>query len=206
MNLGQMKTALQRFGFDTNDPLTTWLNAAMHDFEDAAEWSFLLKQTTIVGNVGDSSLILPTDFFKVMSIRNSTDGAKLKWVDTRQFDSDVFDFTVPGPPTTYTTLGQTVLRIYPVLDTSTTFVLTYESELLDMVNDADVPGIPLRYHYSGIVQGAAAIALQAENEEERSTAARALFDSAVGRAVLRFSGETLDEFKTVRDVQEYGDS
>lgn len=205
MNLGEMKTALKRFGFDTSDPLATWLNASMHEFEDAAEWSFLLKQTTIVGNAGDSSLILPSDFFKTVSIRNSTDGNKLKWVDSRQFDADVFDFTVQDVPTTYTTLGQTIIRLYPVLDTTTTFVLTYESALLDMVNDTDVPGIPTRYHYSGIVQGAAAIALQAENEEERSTAARALFDSTVGRAILKFSGETLDEFKTVRDVQEYGD-
>lgn len=204
MDVTAMQTALKRFGFDDNDPLLIWLNAAMHEFEDAADWAFLLKRVDIAVAAGDDSLALPADYFKTRSLRHS-DGFKLKWRDYRDFDESIEDYTVQGTPSWYTTLGLNVAQFYPVADTAFTATLMYEAQLVDLVNPTDVPAIPTRYHYSGIVQLAAAIGLQAENEEERSTAARALANDTIARAATKYSTETIDEFSQVRDSQGYGD-
>jgi hypothetical protein len=84
--------------------------------------------------------------------------------------------------------------------------VVYHSSRDELVNDTDVPEIPKELHYA-IVQGAAAIALQAENEEERAQTAEDQFNKSVGRVWSRLAGPAaMDGTSAVRDVMGYGSS
>lgn len=213
MQLTDLQTALKRYGFSDDDPLTTWINAALHQIETAFEWSWLEKQVSGTLTATSFMLSLPNDFQKMKSflIADPSTGSfsKLMWMDRTQFDRKFSeDASAQGRPLWYSPsvpqAGVPVVSIYPSADVSYTYSFIYRANVVELVNPTDTPGIPTYLHYS-IVHGAAYIALQAENEEERSNVARNEFIDGINRAWERDARPTNDQPNTVVDVMGYMD-
>lgn len=205
MLVSEGRTALKRFGFNDDDPIITWLNEGMHQFEDAHDWAFLQQITTIAAAIGASTLVLPSALHKIHSIRDVTGKVKLKYVTVSEFERTVTDPTVTGLPEIYTITGTETVQFFPVTAVARSFRVVYQEELVDMVlaPDAAMPG-PTRMHYP-IVQGAAMIALQAESEEDRGANAKNEFEAAISRLWGKYNKKELDEPQQVTDVMGYGD-
>lgn len=186
MNTGQLKTALKRYGFTDSDPLLTWLNAALHEFAGRYNWPFLETVVESALAVGDDTIILPADFGKVISLKIKGFTKTPQYKDLHVFEDMVEDDTVTGVPDIYTLIGLSTIVLYPVNDAPQTVRLIYRKKVSDLVNDVDVPGVDVVTHYA-IVLKAAAIGLQAEDEEDRASTASDEFDSAVISAIAQFS-------------------
>jgi hypothetical protein len=198
-----MKTALKRYaGLSDSDPLLTWLNAAYHEFEDAVSWPFLETESNFVQSAADNDITLPADYFRPIYLLDVTSKNKLSPWDSRKVARDIPDPTESGKPQVYYLINTNVFRLWPVPDAALNMSLLYEKFFPDLVNDADVPLIPVRYHYA-IVLGAAAYALMAESEEDRAGTARSLYDGFVDRATTKFGVRQLDENLEVEDTQGY---
>lgn len=217
MLVSAAKTALKAYGFDDNDPLLTWLEASKQLVEAADDWPFLRKQVTIAitanlaGLSGASAPVLPVDFFKAYSVRDATDQRKLDYVDALAFDRDIDNPATAGLPSIYTLISlgsgaapQVQLRWWPVSAVPWSLLLTYQATLVDISGLGDgvsMPG-PSEFHYI-MVQGAAAIALQADNEEDRAETAQTQFNEGLGRLRRKYFSN-IDEPVTVQDVMGYG--
>lgn len=208
MTLGDMKEALKRYGFSDDDPLTIWLNAAMHQFADAYPWPFLETFSTYFTTIGSDTIDFGSNFFSVSQIRHIV-GLPLDYMGTLQFEDDIQDPSVSGKPTIYTLSGMSGIRLYPVPDAAYELRVTFRRLVFELENDTDTPfeGLGVfdpatAYHYT-IVQGAAAIALMAENEEDRATTAQDQFNAGISRAIQAYSTRA-GGFGQVRDTQGYG--
>jgi hypothetical protein len=208
MNFGQMQTALQRYGFDQTDPLAIWLNSAMHEVEGAFDWPWLWEgPINITIAAGANTITFPTDFVKIHSLKDLDHLAKIKFWNRHKFTRLIQDETDTGLIEIYTLIGLNQVQFWRVPVVQTRLMLIYQGSTPDMVNTTDVPitgaqNWPLMMHYP-IVQRAASIALQAENEEERAKTAQDEFDRALLRCMAKFSQEQLDEPSTVEDAQGY---
>lgn len=212
MTLEEMKTALKRYGFDDTDPLAMWLNAAMHDMESDFDWPWLESElVTKNTEAGKPKLATPFSIIKVISIRDKTNQRKLQFYDQHRFFREIADPLEQGQPELYTLQGiEAFVHLWPIPSA------VYEMEMIvqtltgDLVNPADEPKAgtyfwPAISHYS-IIMKAAAIALQAENEEERAKNALDQYDKSLERLRRKFGERELDEPTTVQDVQGYSDT
>lgn len=208
MTRAQAKVLLSRYGFDTSDPLSDWLDEGQTMFEDAHDWPFLQVVTTIAASLGASTLTFPADFFKIQSVRDTTNKRKVKNVDIEGFERMIEDPAQSGLPSYYTITGTSTIQLWPVLDAAVSFRVVYQKSLT-LVSVLATEGTsldgPSRNHYP-VVLAAAYTALMAENEEERAQTALAQFDQAVEQRWQRLSGTDLDEPKQVVDVMGYGAS
>jgi hypothetical protein len=205
MIVSAAKTALMAYGFDTTDPLNSWLDQGKNEIEEAFDWPFLQTITTINALANASTLVLPSDFFRVISLRDQTNGTKLTYRDIVGFERDIDDPTDTGLPTIYTSTANNVLQLWQIPTTAVTYRCVYQNALTDingLADGATLPG-PSRLHYLYVL-GAAYIALQVDNEEERSQTAQQAFQSGVNRLIRKYSSQNLDEARTVVDVMGYG--
>lgn len=201
MNLGELKTSLYRYGFDSSDPVLSWLNAALHEFEIAHEWPFLQNLTTANVTAGIQAVVLPSDYSRTYTVRlvGSTD--PLVFIPSLSYQNKSFDQALVGLPTHFTLIGASTLLLWPTPTSSAVVNIFYRKLVPDLAVDGDIPGIPIRFHY-GLVLKAAAIGLMAENEEDRAQTAQSEFDSFVERAVENV-GQQGGEFGQVQDVMDY---
>lgn len=211
MNLSEMQTALKRYGFDDSDPLTTWLNAAMREFEIAYNWRCLLTEVVLPVTSG---FIDFTEHSKILSVQyfdsESRLSEPLEFLEYRRF-LDI-QYSDPANSLNQNSLPQYYsffrdgnsnpkLIIYPQSTVIGVRVM-YLKKLLD-ISEANPCGLPSEYHYT-IVRGAAAIGLEAENEEDRAAVAWGRFHDAIERASAREYPTTIDGNQQVVDVQGYG--
>lgn len=210
MNFASMLTALQRYGFDTTDPIETWLNASMHDLETACDWPFLEEGPTVLTTVpaGQNFIDLPSDASRIITVRDITNLYKLKYWPRRKFTALIQDQTDPGLPEVFTLIGTTQVQIWRIPYTPIAFEVVYEGLTPDLVNPTDVPSNgtvpwPVATHYP-IVVHAAEIALMAENEEDRAQTAQKSYEAMLLRLMAKFNVRQLDEVEAVEDVQGYG--
>lgn len=203
-----METALQRYGFDTSDPLAVWLNAAVHDIEAMYDWPFFEEGAyQFVAQAGVQEIALPADFLKVITLWDSDHQCKLQRWDYHKFKRDIQSPLDQGSPEIYTILNLNQIILWRVPLTNTNFELVYQATTADMVNPTDVPtsaGIawPNIMHYPIVVR-AAATALMAENEEDRAKSALDEFQRMILNCMGKFSERELDEPLTVEDAQGY---
>jgi hypothetical protein len=81
----------------------------------------------------------------------------------------------------------------------------YEKEPAELIGDTATPTeLATRFHWV-IVFRAAAIALMAENEEERAETAMQEYATGMDRIVNAYSKRQTGRFTTVLDSQGYGD-
>jgi hypothetical protein len=78
--------------------------------------------------------------------------------------------------------------------------LLYVRSLPDLTLDSETPSIPARWHYT-IVRGAAYIALQAENEEERAQTAQAQFEADLNKMRARYGRDQIGEPEVIEDSE-----
>lgn len=205
MTRTQAQTLLKRYGFDNSDPLNDWLDEGQTMFEDSHDWPFLQQTATINPAAGASTLVFPSDFFKIHSVRDMTNQTKLQVMDHHTFDRDVTDPTDTGQARNYIIIGTNVIQLWPVLDSAVTFRVIYQRELTDisaLAGDGSNLDGPARTHYP-MVLAAAYTALMAENEEERATTALQQFQSAVDTRWRKYSTVDSDEPRQVQDVMGY---
>lgn len=212
MNLEALQTALKRYGFDETDPLTAWLNAAMHDIENDFDWPWLESASTKISPVaGTSALPLPQKVLKIISVRDVTNSKILTYMDRRQFQRDIEEPAERGPaPEVFTLNGLETVQIYPVLSVAISMEIFYQTTTDDMAIPTDEPKTgsivwPLLSHYL-IVLKAASIALLAEDEPEKSKAVKEEYEKSLEKLRKKFGERELGEPSTVQDVQGYGDT
>lgn len=203
-----MKVALKRYGFDDSDPLATWLNAALHEFESTADWVWL-EEGPVVSSVaaGINTLALPGDAFKVITLRDVDHNTKITYWNRHKFTREIQNQADQGQVEVYTLLNTTVLQLWRVPAVATNFEVVYQGLCPDMAIDADVPGtagtpFPRFCHYP-IVMRAASIALQAENEEDRAKTAQSEYERGLMTCLGKNNERELDEPETVEDAQGY---
>lgn len=209
MNLEKMEVLLKRYGFDSKDPLIEWINAAMHNVEDDFDWPWLESNVeNIKVAQGVNSLVLPGEALKVIGIRDTINLRKLEYYSRHRFMREIQEPAEPGLPEIYTLLNLIEIQLWRVPEAEFNFEVVYQGKTPDLANPTDVPTTlgnvwPVNTHYP-IVQMAAAIALQAENEEERAKNALEQFEKSLERLRKKFGERELDEPETVQDVQGYG--
>jgi hypothetical protein len=209
VDLDDLKTALKRYGFDDDDPLAIWINASLHDIESRDDWRFLqMTSEGIVVPAGNNVVTTPADFLRPYKLRDTTEeldtggvGYDLEYWDPRKWDRDIDNQNSQGKCEIYTTWGNVILvwRV-PLIDT--TFSLAYQRFLPDLVDGTDVPGIPIKFHYT-IVLGAAYRALQAESEEERAQTAQGQFEADIINMIASYGSAQIGEPETVEDTMDY---
>jgi hypothetical protein len=205
--LSEMKTALKRFGYDDSDPLTTWLNAAMHEFEDEFRWTFTELITTGTLTSGSLTLTVPSTYVRTIALTFTSPAMEdpLVYITYRDYQQRRADDggAIPGVPM-YWTKGPGGLIIHPVPDADRGYEHIFRARAADMAVDDDSPAfIPLEYHYA-LVEGAAAIALAVDNSEERVADHRSIFEAAMARAAGKYLSRTEGNRDQVRDIQDYG--
>jgi hypothetical protein len=208
VQVSELKTALRRYGFDESDPLLTWLNAAYLNWVLAAyNWPFLeAAPYSMVASSGVATLVLPANADRIVTVKEQTHGEVLKYYERTKFEREIADHTVTGTPRYFTVTGLTGVELWPVPDISTNLRIVYLESRNELVDDSDVPDCPANLHYA-IVQAAAAIALQAENEEERAQTAEEQANNSINRVWSKYAGaRTKGEDGTVTDAMGYGGS
>src|SRR6476659_4991217 len=98
MDVSAIKTGLQRFGFSDDDPLLTWINASYHEIEESYPWPWLQTSAIVTVAAGVNTVAVPSDFYKLKSLRDTTTENKLQYISFTQFDRDIGDPTDSGPP------------------------------------------------------------------------------------------------------------
>jgi hypothetical protein len=215
VKVSQLKTLLKRYGFDDEDPLMEWLNAAYHEIENAYEkWSWLEASeigTIAEGGTDDGRFTLTRSVRRFIKVRDVTDetalggeGLDLKYMDFRAMQREFPNLRTKGNPEYFTILGTDTIQVYPVPGAARDIETSYIFELPDLSTDEEEPLVPVADHYT-IVRGAAYVALEAENEEERAATAQAQFESALEKMVTNDSIRQVGEPGEVQDVMEYAD-
>jgi hypothetical protein len=207
-----LKESLKRYGFDDSDPLTVWLNAALHDIESRADWRFLQRTSAgIPVAAGNNVVATPADYKRSYKLRDTTEelstggvGYDLEYWDPRKWDRDIDNESKPGKPEVFTE-WESILLLWPVPDTAREFSLYYQGFLEELDDPDDVPGLPGQFHYT-IVRGAAFIALQAENEEDRAETAQGQFESDIANMIATYDTIQIGEPEEVADVMDYAGS
>lgn len=210
MNLGEMETALKRYGFDSADPLKTWLNAAMHEIETDHDWVFLEGEVSIFNSTANgANLSIPSGTSKIISVRDLSNDRKLTYYGWWRFFREIEDPKEKGLPTIYTVeQGKAFLVLWPIPTAKWEFEVISQLETKDMAVVGDTPKTnaadwPTPMHWP-IVLKAAVTALFAENEEERGEKLQKQYDKLLENLRRRFSQVTMDEPETVVDIQGYG--
>jgi hypothetical protein len=202
VDLTAFQTALKRYGFDDTDPLTLWINAAMHDFEKEADWPFLETLTTVNIIAGASTIVVPADFSRVIYFKDATNNSPLEYWDIRKFEREIGNHTSAGTPSVFSLVGMETFVLWPVAEAAVSYRLLYQKKLTDLAAGGDIPGVPVRHHYT-ILLKAAAIGLQAENEEDRAQTALGEYGSALAADLRVYGARQLGEPDQVEDIQGY---
>lgn len=205
MLVSDLKVAVKRYGFDDEDPLLTWINAAYHAIEEEyASWSFLHRMETLVGTANQSLFVPTGSVQRAIKFRDITDtlDQDLFYWDERKFDREIRNQNEEGNPEVYTIRGTNELQVWPVPNVARTYILRYIEALADLEDDGDEPKLPTKNHFL-IAQGAAYIGLQAENEEDRAANAQAQFTTALARMVSSDMNNQTGQSDSAQDVMGY---
>ena len=205
LTFANLRTLVNRYGFDSTDPVDNAINSAMFEVIDYHDWEWRYNRTSSVtmGSGDDAVQNLPSDLFKIISLRDITHSTKLQEISAQTWDEEIEDVETRGNPVMYAVIASQ-LYVWPLAKEATVFTMTYERGFNPMVNVGDEPAagfMPERLRYA-IMYGAASTLLMMENEEDRATVAQAKFETAMESAI-RSDMSDLDSFNQVRDTQGY---
>jgi hypothetical protein len=206
MNFLQLKTALKRYGFDDNDPLDIWTNAARNEMWSDLDWATTEERHTFTlpANQAEYSS-LPANCFKPRTLTPSSNGVaqpSLDYIEWREFRKR-YDSNEQGFPHKFTLWNIGNLRFFPVPTQSVDFEMIFHAGPVQMTGDNDQPEeFHEIFHYI-IVYRSAAIGLMAENEEDRAQTAMAEYASGLDRVLRAYGAREQDQYATVQDAMEY---
>ena len=130
---------------------------------------------------------VPSDFARIIDIRNSDTQDLLQPIELRQFDDLP---SSSGQPYYYVLIGSEI-TLYPTPDGIYPLVLRYWKMPADLSADNDEPGIPERYHHL-LVRFALMRAYQRENDYEAATFFKNEFEYDLAKAQGEIGDEAYD--------------
>lgn len=202
MNLGEMKTAIKRYGFSDDDPLATWVNWGMYDLQREHDWWFLNDYGTVALIAGEKySNVLPP-MKHIISMRIVGEQLPLAPMTIQEYLRDVSDPDREGMPTHFILLADRALVWYPVSSTVETVEFFYKQIEEELVADGSTPLFIPKDLHQAIVLKAVAYGLQAESEEGRATDALTQYNQVVSRSIADRVHSTSGP-QYVQDVSEY---
>lgn len=148
-----------------------WLNDALHEIDEAADWPYLTATTT-----GSAPLTI-ADLRTVECVTDVGNLNALEPVDRRVLREQFADLTQTGQPLYYFITGGTTINVYPA-NTSTTLTVDYWKFGPDLSADADEPLMPDRFRMA-IVHYAAAAGLRDAGDLTGAADARQAGDGVV---------------------------
>lgn len=206
MLLSEMKIALMRYGFDSTDPLTIWLNWGMREFERAYDWPFLENFQTVPTIIGTPEYTISTSILRQFkSLKINGDAKPLERMSLAQFHFEVPDKLVTGHPYKYVALTANTFRLYYIPDAVYTvdiYARGYELDLVDGNPNDTFDLIPPALHHLPVLR-AAVFALETDNEESRASTLLNEFNTAVANAIADL-GEHGTGPEYVQDVMSGG--
>jgi hypothetical protein len=175
MNYGALKLAAQGRVQDTSPAMlvqiANYVNVVVRQIQSRGiSLPALEGNGTIVTVAGTSAYGLPSDYEKMVDIRQKASPAKLIALDAEQFDNIKPDPSVDpqGQPLYYYLWGVTAgirqVTLYPTPDAVYTLYVRYLKLITDMSSDTDTPVIPDRWQWL-ITQGAYAMANEWNTED-----------------------------------------
>jgi hypothetical protein len=140
VNLSQARTELKARGFDylSDSRLTTALNNAKNALEDTYPWPWL--ESTASG----APPLTASDLKFVQYVTVPDDDLVLVGVDARDIPDLDPNITTAGTAEVWWLDGTATIKTYPV--TTKSLTVRYVKFSPELVNDADEPLIPVRYH------------------------------------------------------------
>ena len=206
MLVSELKTALKRYGFDDEDPLLIWLNAAYHEIEEEKDlWTFLETTEEVTLTAGTDTITTASLLkrpIKVVDVTDTANPIDLEYYDRRAFLLEGRSQTATGAGELFYRVGDREMKVWPKPEKTRKLLVVYVKELADLKEEAEEPKIPVANHYL-IPLGAAYIGLQAENEEERAMTAENQFRNKLERMVNSDNEKQVGEAEYVEDVMEY---
>lgn len=131
-----------------------WLNLRYAELWGVEDWTFRRAQGTVTVTAGNSTAAAPSDFGDVLGFWRD-DGEVLRYMFPRDyFDSHLASPSASGSPCRYTLINGAVL-LDPTPSANASYTVYYDRKLTPLVNDNDVPLIPVEHHYI-LVHGATA--------------------------------------------------
>lgn len=202
MNLGEIKTAVQRqFGDEsgvqiTEADITRWANDAQTDIVRKTEITNQHRETAVVS--GDAGYELPANFMAMARVTYNNrvlPERELKDIDLSNTTSDAGG---SGTPEAYYVWSNT-LYLYPAPSTSGTGNLDiwYVSRPATLVNNADIPEIPVHMH-EDIVRYCLSRAKELDEDYEASVLFRADYEDRILQARYEQTAQPVDTYPAVR--------
>jgi len=129
--------------------LNTWLNEAYEEIWQAYDWKFKLTTGSIAYSSGTAvyaSSGIGSDLGKIEFMHDSTNNRQLERVNILKLIEGDPDLATTGTyPTKYAEVG-TNIRVWPTPSASGTLTVYYQKVPTALVNDADTPSLPTRWH------------------------------------------------------------
>lgn len=204
MNLGEIVTRVQRQAGDasgalfTRDDIVSWANEGQLIITRKTECLTKHKQTNIMS--GDGSYELPDDFLFMKRV--TLDDVRL--TETSLDDLDLRDPAIDttgnaSPSFWYQSDNVLFLFPKPALAGTGNLDIFYVRQPTLLVNDPDIPEIPLWMHKE-IVQYCKAQAKELDDDVQGQTQAQALFDSNVSEAQYELHSQPVNSYPAVRSL------
>jgi hypothetical protein len=172
-----------------------WINLAMHDIDDQADWPYLQATTT-----GVTPLTI-ADLGTIEAVADTTGDRILMPVDRRALRDQYGDLTTTGTAQQYYMTGGNVISLYPA-QASLTITVDYWKVGPDLSAGTDVPLMPDRYRYA-IVDYAVALGMRDRGDLPGAQDARQQGDVRVAQMMQRL---LLTQHQAAQDfVAPYGD-
>src|SRR5712671_4982581 len=122
MLVSEIKVALKRYGFDDEDPLLIWINAAYHEIEKAyPKWPWLEKTEIKALAAAQATLLLTGNVKRFVKVRDVThevgqagEGIDLTFYDRRYLWRAKYNLNESGEPEIFTIIGPRELQFFPV--------------------------------------------------------------------------------------------
>lgn len=207
-NLQLMTRLVERYGFDSTDPVTDVINMAMHEVESQEDWTFLEKFDVTTVTAGNNMVTVPSDCVKVMTVRNVSTSQSMEYMAWRKFARKITVRTEVGNPTIYTLISSNYMQVWRVPQLDTSFEILYQATPPDLASVGDTPmtaGVVWpSWMQPCIVYRAASILLMMENEEQRADTAQQQYIGSLMTAKAKNSERELGDVETVEDVMNYG--
>lgn len=204
MNLGQIVTRTQRQAGDTSgalftrDDIVSWANEGQLIIVRKTECLTKHKQTNVA--VGDGSYELPPDFLFMKRV--TLDDVRLTetTLDDLDLQSSSIDTTGNSTPS-FWYQSDNILFLFP--KPASTGVgnldIYYVRQPNELVNDADIPEIPIWMHKE-IVQYCKAQAKELDDDLQGHTQAQATFDSNIAEVQHELHAQPVDSYPAVRSL------
>jgi hypothetical protein len=204
MNLGQIVTRVQRQAGDssgalfTRDDIVSWANEGQLIIVRKTECLTKHKQTDLT--IGDGSYELPADFLFMKRV--TLDDSRLieTTLDDLDTQSNSIDSTGASSPS-FWYQSDNILFLFPTPASAGVGNLDiyYVRQPLELVNDNDVPEIPVWMHKE-IVQYCKAQAKELDDDPQGQTQAQALFEGNIAEAQYELHSQPVDSYPAVRSL------